>query len=84
MIATVMMITTVSLTETRFEVQDSTCSSGNFGSIEEDFDLLNSEEVVEDDQWHEARTGNRQLFISEQRLISPGSTEISRANINKT
>jgi hypothetical protein len=32
------------------EVQDSTCSSGNFGSIEEDFDLLNSEEVVEDDQ----------------------------------
>ena len=32
------------------EVQDSTCSSGNFGSIEEDFDFLNSEEVVEDDQ----------------------------------
>jgi hypothetical protein len=32
------------------EVQNSTCSSGNFGSIEEDFDLLNSEEVVEDDQ----------------------------------
>ena len=32
------------------EVQDSTCSAENFGSIEEDFDFLNSEEVVEDDQ----------------------------------
>jgi hypothetical protein len=32
------------------ELQDSTLSSGNFGSVEEDFDLLNSEEVVEDDQ----------------------------------
>jgi hypothetical protein len=32
------------------EVQDSTLLSGNFGSVEEDFDLLNSEEVVEDEQ----------------------------------
>ena len=27
------------------EVQDSTLLSGNFGSVEEDFDLLNSEEI---------------------------------------
>ena len=32
------------------EAQDSTRLSGNFGSVEEDFDLLNSEEVLEDDQ----------------------------------
>ncbi len=32
------------------EVQNSICSSENFGSIEEDFDFLNSEKVVEDDQ----------------------------------
>ena len=28
------------------ELQDSTLSSGNFGSIEEDFDLLNAEESL--------------------------------------
>ena len=32
------------------EAQDTTRSSGNFGSVEEDYDLLNSEEVLEDDQ----------------------------------
>ena len=32
------------------ELQDSTLSSSNFGSIEEDFDLLNAEENLEDDQ----------------------------------
>jgi hypothetical protein len=32
------------------EAQDSTRSSGNYGSVEEDFDFLNSEEVLEDDQ----------------------------------
>ncbi len=32
------------------KAQDFTYSLGNFGSIEEDFDFLNSEEVVEDDQ----------------------------------
>ncbi len=52
------------------ELQDSALSSGNFGSVEEDFDLLNLEEVEEDDQSHEVPTENRQLFISEQRLIN--------------
>ena len=32
------------------EPQDSTLSSGNFGSVEEDFDLLNSDELVEEEQ----------------------------------
>ena len=32
------------------ELQDSTFSSENFGSIEEDFDLLNAEEDLEDNQ----------------------------------
>ena len=32
------------------EAQNVTCSSGNFGSVEEDFDFLNSEEVLEDGQ----------------------------------
>jgi hypothetical protein len=32
------------------ELQDSTFSSENFGSIEEDFDLLNAEENLEDNQ----------------------------------
>ena len=32
------------------EAQNFTCSSGNFGSVEEDFDFLNSEEVLEDGQ----------------------------------
>ena len=60
------------------ELQDSTLSSENFGSIEEDYDLLNAEENLENIQWHEVPTENRQLFISEQRLISPGSTEIAQ------
>ena len=32
------------------EPQDPTLSSGNFGSVEEDFDLLNSDELVEEEQ----------------------------------
>jgi hypothetical protein len=32
------------------EPQDSTLSSENFGSVEEDFDLLNSDELVEEEQ----------------------------------
>ena len=32
------------------EPQDSTLSSGNFGSVDEDFDLLNSDELVEEEQ----------------------------------
>ena len=32
------------------EPQNSTLSSGDFGSVEEDFDLLNSDELVEEEQ----------------------------------